>query len=355
MRFGTNDPTPWPPELPAGENPPPGAILDYYLPTDATAPVTIEILDGAGRMVRSYSSDDPVRNPDPAVDPVAYNKLCQQTPTAPDCGLPLYWPAPPMVIATRAGMHRVSWDMRSQPIGEGGGRGGGGAAVPHRTYPSVNAPWAAPGSYVVRLTVAGKSYTQPLTLHLDPRVKTPALGLTSLTSLTREMYDGAKAAHAAAEQARALTASLAGLEGADIAAFKEQLIAALAPPVATGGGRAGRGGGFQQSAVVVPVAPAGGGRGGRGAAGGGRGGGRAGAGAPSSSLDIVSASMMAAAMAMQAADAAPTAREVAACADARRQAATVMARWTKLTTIDLAALNAKRTAAGQPAIVVPKK
>ena len=35
VRFGTNDPTPWPPELPAGENPPPGGIIDYYLAADA--------------------------------------------------------------------------------------------------------------------------------------------------------------------------------------------------------------------------------------------------------------------------------------------------------------------------------
>jgi len=65
--------------------------------------------------------------------------------------------------------------------------------------------------------------------------------------------------------------------------------------------------------------------------------------------------MMAAAMAMQSAEAAPTAREVAACAEARRQAATVMARWTTLKRTELAALNAKRKAAGQPGIVVEKK
>jgi photosystem II stability/assembly factor-like uncharacterized protein len=331
VRFGTNDPTPWPPEVPAGENPPPGAILDYYLATDATAPVKIEILDGAGRVVRAYSSDDPVRSPDPAVDPVAYNKLCQQTPTAPDCGLPLYWPAPAMVISVRTGMHRVSWDMRYQPIGEGGGRGGGGAAVPRRTYPSVNAPWAPPGSYVVRLTAGGKSYTQPLTLRLDPRVKTPAIALATQTRLTREMYDGARAAHTASEQVRALVAQLDALQGSDTSAFREQ-VALLAPRSPAGGGRGG---------------PAGGDRGG--------GRGRGGTADTSPTLESVSATMMAAAMAMQGADEAPTAREVAACADARRQAADVLARWTTLTTVDLAALNAKRKAAGQPAIVVPKK
>jgi hypothetical protein len=56
-------------------------------------------------------------------------------------------------------------------------------------------------------------------------------------------------------------------------------------------------------------------------------------------------------MAMQGADAVPTEREVAACADARKQSAAVMARWTKLTTVDLPALNAKRKTAGQPVIV----
>jgi hypothetical protein len=221
--------------------------------------------------------------------------------------------------------------MRYEPIGEGGGRGGGGAAVPHRTYPPVNAPWAAPGSYVVRLTVAGKRYTQPLALHLDPRVKTPALALTTLTLLTREMYEDARAARTAAEQARALMAQLDALQGSDISAFREQ-VASLAPPSPAGGGRGG---------------PGGGGRGG--------GRGRGGAADASPTLDGVSTTLMAAAMAMQGADVAPTAREVAACASARRHAATVMARWTKLKTIDLAALNAKRKVAGQPAIVIPKE
>jgi photosystem II stability/assembly factor-like uncharacterized protein len=324
VRFAMNDPTPWPPEVPAGENPPPGAILDYYLASDATGPVKIEILDAAKRAVRTLSSDDPVPNPHPALDPAAYNKLCQETPNAPDCGLPLYWPAPPMVISTRRGMHRVWWDMRYDPIpGQGGGRGGGGGAtgaVPHRTYPAVNAPWAPPGSYTVRLTADGKSSTQPLTLRLDPRVKTATAGLTTLATLTREMYDGARTARDAYRQARALIAQLDAQQGSDVAAFKAQ-VEALAPPPQAAGGPGGRGGG---------------------------------GGAAPLTLESVSAAMLAAAMAMQNADVAPTGREVAACATARAQSVEVMARWTKLRTIDLAALNAKRKAAGQPPITIPK-
>src|SRR6185437_13417438 len=151
IRFGTNDPTPWPPEMAAGENPPPGALLDYYLPEAVLVDVKLEILSG-DKVIRTYSSHDPVRTPDPATDPVAYNRLCQENPGAPDCGLPLYWPAPQQSVKASAGMHRFSWDMHYDPLpgGGGGGRGGGGSsAVPHRTYPGVNSPWVAPGTYTV--------------------------------------------------------------------------------------------------------------------------------------------------------------------------------------------------------------
>ena len=108
VRFGTNDPTPWPPELPAGQNPPRGAVLDYYLPAGVTGPVTLEIVSAAGEVIRTYSSDDPVLTPDPALHPNAYDKVCQQHPGATDSGMPLYWPAPKQVIGTEPGMQRES-------------------------------------------------------------------------------------------------------------------------------------------------------------------------------------------------------------------------------------------------------
>lgn len=323
VRFATNDPTPWPPEVPAGENPPPGAILDYYLGSGSSGAIGIAILDAAGKVVRSYSSADSVHRPDPALDPVAYNRLCQQSPTAADCGLPLYWPAPPMAVSTGAGMHRVSWDLRYNPIpGNETGQGGEDAngAVPHRTYPSTNAPWAPAGAYTVRLTVGGKSYTQPLVLRLDPRVKTPAAGLAQLAELSREMYDGALAAHAAYVQARALVVGLDRAQGNDVAGFKAQVEALAPAPASARAGRAA--GGF----------------------------GRAAAAATPPNLESVSNSMLAAAMAMQGADITPTADEVAACERARAQYDAVLPRWNVLRSTGLTELNARRKAAGQPGI-----
>ncbi|HEY8311520.1 MAG TPA: hypothetical protein VIG47_13235, partial [Gemmatimonadaceae bacterium] len=321
VRFATNDPTPWPPEVPAGENPPPGGIIDYYLAGNVSGPVNVDILDASGKVVRSYSSTDPVPNPDPATNPIAYNKICQANPAAADCGLPLYWPAPPMVISTREGMHRMSWDLHFNPItvGAGGGEGGEGA-VPHRTYNAVNAPWAPPGNYTVRLTVGGKNYTQPLTLRLDPRVTTPAAALAQLATLSRDMYDAAGAAHTEYVQARALIAELDKLKGADVDAFKAQ-VESLAPAPATG-----------RRAFF------------------GRGGGPAGPPTLSGAIN----SLNAAAMAMQGADVAPTATEIAACEHARAQFAEVLPKWNALKTSELAAFNAKRKAAGETTVSLPR-
>ncbi|MGE3618436.1 MAG: WD40/YVTN/BNR-like repeat-containing protein, partial [Gemmatimonadales bacterium] len=322
VRFGTNDPTPWPPEVPAGENPMPGGIIDYYLPETVTGVVTLEIADSAGHVVRSYRSDEPVLDPDPALDPEGYDRVCRARPTATYCGLPLYWPAPQLVVSHRAGMHRFSWDLHYQPfpvedIDDAGDEAATGA-VPHHTWPEVNAPWAPPGRYQVRLTAGGTTVTQPLVLRLDPRVRTPAAGLRRLATLTREMHDGAVAARTAFLRGRALVAALARLEGAEAAAYRTQ-VEALAPEPTRGprGFRGRRG----------PAGPP--------------------------TLEGASNTLMAAAMAMQGADVAPTAGQVAACTAARAQLAGVMRQWNALTTSGLAKLNASRRAAGQAAVTLP--
>jgi len=294
VRFGMNDPTEWPPELPHGENPLPGGIIDYYLAADASGPVTLDILDADGKEVRSLSSDDPVLEPDPALDPEGYDEICQRDPTAPNCRVPLYWPAPQMVLSTRKGMHRFSWDLHFDPIGDEPREGGGATgAVPGHTYPRVQAPWAPPGEYTVRLTLNGEQFTQPLTLRLDPRVTTSDEDLALLASLSREMWDGAMAANAAYEEARALVARLDAAGNADAKAEVE----ALAPAPRPSG--SGRFFGF-----AAPSGPP--------------------------TLDGVSRTMMSAAMAMQGADVAPTKRQIAACDEARAQFLEVMSRWRTL-------------------------
>jgi photosystem II stability/assembly factor-like uncharacterized protein len=292
VRFAENDPTPWPPDLPAGENPPPGAIIDYHLAANARV-LKLEILDAAGKLIRSYSSSDTVAGPDPALNPEAYNRICQQTPAAPRCSVPLYWAAPNAVLSPRAGMHRFSWDMRYQPVDGTAPAETATGAVPHRTYFAASTPWVAPGSYTVRLVVDGKTFSQPLTVVLDPRVKTPAAVIAQVAALSREMYEGAVALRASYLAARA---SSDRLTSPGDSALKAE-IDSIAPPPVRGARPAFR-----------PVS----------------------SGPPT--LESVRAAMMAAAMTMQEADVAPTARELDAVARARSQYRDVIARWTALST-----------------------
>src|SRR2546425_13322124 len=58
VRRSVSNDTPLPPEEPHGENPPAGAVIDYFFQTTPSGPVTLEIRDAAGRLVRRFSSED---------------------------------------------------------------------------------------------------------------------------------------------------------------------------------------------------------------------------------------------------------------------------------------------------------
>ncbi|MDQ2766974.1 MAG: glycoside hydrolase, partial [Gemmatimonadota bacterium] len=300
VRAATNDPTPWPPELPAGENPSAGATIDYYVGSAAHDTITLEILDKTGRVVRHYSSTDRVLNPDPARDPDAYDRVCQENPKAPDCNLPFYWAAPSVALSITPGMHRITWDLRYDPIRDEredlGEDEGGNGAVPHRTVPAMDAPWAPPGAYTVRLSSLGKRSEQPLTLRLDPRVTTSPAGLAQLSALSREMYDNAVSARTVYVRARALRERLEGAKSASAEALAKR-VDALAPEQVKGENDARRG----RRATESPA-----------------------------SLKSAGDDLMAAAMAMQGADIAPTANQIAACVRARATYRAVLARWSVL-------------------------
>ena len=173
-----------------------------------------------------YSSADPVVRPDPV-----------------NGNLPLYWFRPPMGLSTTPGMHRFTWDVHYQPLaGGGGGRGGLPiAAVPYNTIPAPTAPWVSPGTYTVKLSVNGKSYTQPLTVKQDPRVKTPAIVMQRIYSLTRSAYMSAVEAQQGAAEAQRLRDEIAKVKGqatgaaaAALAEFDKKVGSAFAPAALTG-------------------------------------------------------------------------------------------------------------------------
>ena len=296
VRWNTSTDMPWPVEEPTGQNPPDGAILNYYLNAQAKGPVTLEIAQQDGRIVRRYSSDD-------AVSPIP------QQSSAP---VPLYWYKKPQSLSTSAGMHRFVWDVHYQALPEIPGApapalGRGGLpiqAIPYNTAPAPSTPWVAPGTYTVTLTADGKRLTQPIVVKQDPRVKTPVLTMQQVYTLTKDLYFGAVDAHEAAvklpalrRQAEEKRASASGAQAAALDDFiaKATALEGTATPVA---GRGGRGSGATQS--------------------------------PTDTLWGIRASLAGLMNSMQAADVAPTANTLAAVNDALARAGRVMAQWRAL-------------------------
>lgn len=316
LRLNTYDSMPMPPEIPSGENPPNGAIIDYYLASDAGGPLSIDILDGAGNVVRTYSSELK-RNPDPAVDPVAYNKVCQAAPDSPDCSIPLYWPAPIKAMPTSAGMHRISWSLRYQPLAQERSPIRRPIVIPGRSSVVPSSPWAPPGDYTVRLTVAGKTYTQPLTVRLDPRVTTPAAALAQSSKLAVEMYELARGALMAYGQAQDLVQEVGKLESTEPGASKSFIASVDAVAHSAGARRFG---------LPYPT--------------------------PATLRDSSDAAL-AASLALETADTAPTAAQIEACTQAREKVHAVLAKWDEVKTTGLSAFNARLQSKGHPALALP--
>jgi hypothetical protein len=194
IRASTHGDTPLPLEEPAGENPPPGAIFYYYLKSPAQDEVKLEVLDAKRKVVRSYSSKDQPFQP----------------PTPP--AFPAYW-FKPENLAPAAGIHRFLWDVRysAPPVAQ---PEYSMFTVAGRDVPrEPSGPLALPGSYQVRLTVDGKSYTQPFKLTMDPRVKTTPQDLEKQFALELNLVQTLQQANQAVDDIHA--AAQAGKISAD--------------------------------------------------------------------------------------------------------------------------------------------
>jgi photosystem II stability/assembly factor-like uncharacterized protein len=196
-RWNRNPDTPLPPEVPAGKNPPDGAILDYYLSAAAKDPVTLDIFtaDGNPRLVRHYSSADKSESID---------KLAGQHP------IPMYWVRPEEVLSSQPGMHRFVWDLhypppkaleREFPI----------SAILHNTPLVPLGARPLPGKYKAELTVDGKRYSAIFQLKMDPRITASASDLTKQFDMESEAVAGMDDSYESLEQVQSVRAQLKAL------------------------------------------------------------------------------------------------------------------------------------------------
>ena len=177
VRWNMNTDTPIPQEEAAGQNPPDGAIFDYFLKEKTASEVTLEIFDATGKSIRKFSSlDKPY--------------------TIPDLNIPLYWIRPQQILSAEAGQHRFLWDLHYEPLANEA-PSYPIAAIYQNTAPEATSPWVLPGNYTVKLTANGTTLTQSFSVKIDPRVKTTLPELSKLHQLAVACYEGRKEARQA--------------------------------------------------------------------------------------------------------------------------------------------------------------
>lgn len=176
IRWSMYTDTPVPQEEAAGENPPDGAIIDYYLPEKAKN-VFLEIImatpngERKRSIARRYSNHDTLYK-------------------IGDVNIPHYWIRPQQILSAEPGHHRFTWDMKytplnvppSYPIG----------ATYMNTAPDQTAPWIMPGTYTAALIVDGKFLEQTFVVKMDPRVKTSIADLQKQHDLSGQCNEGRK-------------------------------------------------------------------------------------------------------------------------------------------------------------------
>jgi photosystem II stability/assembly factor-like uncharacterized protein len=310
FRFSKYPDTPIPPDEPWAKNPPDGTMIDYFLSDSASREVTLEIIAADGRVVRKYSSRDTAMAPA-------------------DVGnTPRYWIRPTQLLSGARGFHRFVWDMHwARPAGTSSEPAEYPiSATPYDTPREPRGPWAMPGQYSARLTVGGKTFVQSFTLRMDPRVKTTTAELQSAHMAAVSLFDGITADSAATDGARTLLAHLrAAREYVSVSKAPADVKSALETTI-----------GALDADLTALV-------------GGASGGGRSRASGAATRTETIASSngeMLSLLAALEASDAPPTMRLLAAARSASAVHATLMQRWQTASEMRLGALNKELTHAG---------
>jgi len=152
---GGDNGTPTQKDEPQAPQAPNGAAIDYYIGSGASGPVTLEIMDASGTVVRAYTNEPAAANAAPGGGGAGGRGRAGGIPNV----SPL-WQTTPEPFSGAPGMHRVVWT----PIGGGRGRGAGGGGFGR----GGGAPLT--GAFTARLTVSGQTYTTTFNVKPDPRI-----------------------------------------------------------------------------------------------------------------------------------------------------------------------------------------
>ncbi len=169
VRFNMFSDTPLPPEEPTGQNPPDGALIDYYL-GEVAKKVKLNILDQKGQLVTEFSSDD--------IAEVLDSTQMRH---------PTYWARPVQVLSTKQGHQRFVWNLHYQSP-QGASRSYDIAAVQYNTASGPVGPFVAPGNYRVQLIIDGITTERSIAVKLDPRSQLSPKAIDLQTQLSLRCY-----------------------------------------------------------------------------------------------------------------------------------------------------------------------
>lgn len=193
--------TPLPPEEPTAENPPAGAVIDYFLKSSVTT-ISLEIIDPQQKLVRRFSSEDKHPEKHPPL-PVAER-----------------WFPKPEAFETTPGMHRFVWNLTWSSSG-------GPGVDEESEYRNPSGPKVVPGIYTLRLTVDGRPQTQSLKVLMDPRSPATPETLHQQLQLGQQIFAETMEARRALAEIASLRKQLVDLEqkvGEKDSAIKSALV-----------------------------------------------------------------------------------------------------------------------------------
>ncbi|MGI9076109.1 MAG: WD40/YVTN/BNR-like repeat-containing protein [Gemmatimonadaceae bacterium] len=198
------------PDLP--QYPRAGAMIDYWLPPRVAAPVTLDILDSAGRTVRSFSSEAPGETSQASAEPG------MRAPVMERVGTPR--------LDTNEGLSRFIWDLQYAGPWDANPKSSG-----------RNGPMVVPGNYTVRLAIGNWSATQPLVIKIDPRVAADGVTALDLSEQlahnvrVRDMVSEVNAAVARVQEARKRLANGTGPAADTLARLSSLAERLVTPPI----------------------------------------------------------------------------------------------------------------------------
>ena len=197
IRWDNFQDTPYPPETPAGQNPPDGAMIDYFLNAPATGDLTLTIYDQKGQEVIHFSKE-------------------AKTPELPPPNIPAFWLAPPPALTGNAGLNRFVWDLR-YPAPAVLPYSYEGELIAYTEYTLIDhavpgqtprfqpqGPLVAPGAYTAELRYQGKTLRQTFSVYADGRARVADGALAEQRDLALELTRGLKSSYDSFMQLTAL-------------------------------------------------------------------------------------------------------------------------------------------------------